>query len=287
MQINLYSIEAGRFKMDGGAMFGVVPKVLWEKMYPADSQNLVTLTMRSLLIEDIKNKRLILIDTGLGENPEEKILKYYYPDKEISLTKSLKKAGFEKKDITDVILTHLHFDHCGGAVEKNKDEEYQPAFPNAQYWLSTAQWDEGKNPNAREKASYMQNHFVPLKEAGVLNFIEGNYKLSENIELRLYHGHTPGQIIPFIQMNNQETLVYCADLIPVMSHIPLPYICAFDIEPLKTVKEKEDFLKEALINDYTLFFEHDIYNECCSLEKTEKGIRPAKKFVLDDFFMSR
>jgi glyoxylase-like metal-dependent hydrolase (beta-lactamase superfamily II) len=278
--MEIYKIETGNLMIDGGAMFGVVPKSLWEEKYPANEKNLCNLSMRSLLI--VTEGRKILIDTGVGNKQDEKFFGYYYLNGDHSLKGSLKQTGNTPDDITDVILTHLHFDHCGGAVEYNENNELKPAFKNARYWISGQQWEWANNPNQREKASFLKENFIPIKESGQLEIIDSDFELVPGIELRLYDGHTEGQIIPFIKFNN-KTIVYVADLIPTSAHIPLSWICAFDIKPLVSMEEKKEFLEKALENGYTLFFEHDINVECCSLKMTEKGIRIGNTYKLKDF----
>ncbi len=278
--MELYKIETGNFMVDGGAMFGVVPKSLWEKQYPANEKNLCNFSMRALLI--VGEDRKILIDTGVGNKQDETFFGYYYLNGSDSLRDSLKKTGNTANDITDVVLTHLHFDHCGGAVEYNKAGKLTPAFKNARYWISRQQWEWAVNPNHREKASFLKENFIPIKENGQLEIIDSDFELIPGLELRLFSGHTNGQIIPFIKYND-KTIVYVADLIPTSAHIPLSWICAFDTKPLIAMDEKEEFLEKALSNDYTLFFEHDINVECCSLKMTEKGIRVGETYKLKDF----
>ena len=278
--MELFKIETGNFMIDGGAMFGVVPKSLWEKQYPANEKNLCNFSMRSLLI--VAEGRKILIDTGLGNKQDEKFFGYYYLNGSHSLIGSLKQTGNTPDDITDVVLTHLHFDHCGGAVEYNDDNELKPTFTNAKYWISRRQWEWAVNPNQREKASFLQENFIPIKSNGKLEIVDNDFELVPGVELRLYNGHTDGQIIPFIKYNN-KTIVYVADLIPTSAHIPLSWICGFDIKPLVSMNEKKEFLEQALTNNYTLFFEHDINVECCGLKMTEKGIRVGEIYKLKDF----
>ncbi len=275
--MEIYKIETGNFMIDGGAMFGVVPKSLWEKQYPANEKNLCNFSMRALLI--VGEDRKILIDTGVGNKQDETFFGYYYLNGSDSLKGSLKKTGNTADDITDVVLTHLHFDHCGGAVEYNEAGELTPAFKNARYWVSRQQWEWAVNPNHREKASFLKENFIPIKENGQLEIIDSNFELIPGLELRLFDGHTNGQIIPFIKYNN-KTIVYVADLIPTSAHIPLSWICAFDTKPLTAMDEKNEFLEMALSNEYILFFEHDINVECCSLKMTEKGIRAGKTYKL-------
>lgn len=277
----LHKIETGNFMLDGGAMFGTVPKVLWNKVYPANENNLCNLSMRCLLIETENNK--ILIDSGIGEKQDDKFFGYYYLNGNDSLENSLAQKGFKKDDITDVILTHLHFDHVGGAiVQENGARKLLPAFKNATYYTSASQWEWAMKPNRRERASYLQENILPLKENGVLKFIESEGELFPEIDIRIFNGHTQGLVIPIINFKGKK-LVYMADLIPTSAHIPASWICGYDTQPLVSMKEREMFLDEALTNNYTLFFEHDIAVECCTLKSTEKGIRAGKVFTLDDF----
>lgn len=266
--------------IDGGAMFGVVPKSLWNNQYPADENNLCNLSMRCLLITDGDSK--ILIDTGIGNKQDSKFFGYYYLNGSHTLKNSLKRNNIAADDITDVVLTHLHFDHCGGAVEYNSNKKLKPTFPIARYWISKQQWNLANNPNPREKSSFLTENFLPLEETGQIKLIENDLELITGVELRLFDGHTDGQIIPYIKYNN-KTIVYTADLIPTSAHIPISWICAFDTRPLIILEEKKAFLDEAYENGYTLFFEHDINVECCNLQMTEKGIRVGKSFSLHNF----
>lgn len=279
MQIK--KIETGNFKLDGGAMFGVVPKVLWEKAYPADDNNMCNLSMRCLYVED--DDRKILIDTGLGDKQDEKFLSYYYLNGSDSLNNSLESEGISYESISDVILTHLHFDHVGGAVTKDPEtNSYKPSFPNATYWVSKAQWDWYKNPNSREKASYLNENIQPLEAAGKIKFIEEEGVFTSNIQVRIFNGHTAGLVVPIINYKGTK-LVYAADLFPTLAHLPISWVCAYDTRPLVSFKEREIFLKEALENNYTFFFEHDLYHECCTLQETKKGIRADRCLSLVDF----
>ncbi len=279
--MKLYPIETGNLKLDGGAMFGVVPKVLWNKVYPADENNLCNWSMRCLLVVD--GDRKILIDNGIGNKQDEKWLKHYYLNGEATLESSLAKAGYKPEDITDAILTHMHFDHCGGSVKWNDDKTgYEPAFPNAAYWTSRQQFDWATNPNRRETASFLKENILPIQESGQLNLIEEEGEHIPNIDFRLYHGHTEGQVIPHIRING-KTVVFMADLMPSSAHIPMPWIMAYDTRPLQTLKDKERFYKEALENDYILFFEHDLYNEAATLHNTEKGVRVKETGKLEKF----
>ena len=279
--MKLYPIETGNLKIDGGAMFGIIPKTLWEKVYPCDEKNLCNWSMRCLLVVD--GDRKILIDNGIGEKQDEKFLRHYYLNGENTLEKSLAKYGFSTDDITDMILTHLHFDHCGGSIKYNKDKTaYEPAFKNATYWISKKQFIWAIQPNRRESASFLKENILPIEESGHLKLIEKDCKILPNISVKLFDGHTEGQVIPHINYNGR-TIVFIADLLPSTAHIPMPWIMAYDTQPLITLKDKERFYKEALKNDYTLFFEHDLYNECCTLHKTEKGVRVKETFTLEDF----
>lgn len=276
--MQLYTIDTELFKLDGGAMFGVVPKVLWNKVNPADENNLCTWAMRLLLIAD--GDRRILIDTGIGNKQDEKFFSHYYLHGENTLEKSLKKHGFQPDDITDVFLTHLHFDHCGGAIVR-EDGQLIPAFKNATYWSNKDHWQWATEPNAREKASFLKENILPIQESGRLKFVEvkDGVKFTDNISIRFANGHTRAMMLPQIQWKG-KTLVYVADLLPGTFHIPLPWVMAYDMFPMTTLEEKEAFLKEALENNYILYFEHDPYTECCTLKQTEKGIRLDKTFTL-------
>ncbi|MDQ7949349.1 MAG: MBL fold metallo-hydrolase [Pedobacter sp.] len=278
--MKLYTIETGFFKLDGGAMFGVVPKSIWQKSNPADSNNLCTWAMRCLLIED--GSRLILVDTGIGNKQDEKFLGHYYLHGDDTLDKSLAKYSFSRADITDVFLTHLHFDHCGGAIERY-GEQLRPAFPNAVYWSNQQHWDWAIQPNAREKASFLKENIVPIQESGQLHFIpaQNGVAFHEGITVRYAYGHTDAMMLPQLQYKDQ-TIVYMADLLPSVGHLPLPYVMAYDMFPLQTLKEKAEFLEEAVNNNYILYLEHDPINECCTLQQTEKGIRVKDTFRLDE-----
>jgi glyoxylase-like metal-dependent hydrolase (beta-lactamase superfamily II) len=277
--MKLHAIETGLFKLDGGAMFGVVPKSIWNKTNPADGNNLCTWAMRCLLIED--GDRLILVDNGIGNKQDEKFLKHYYLHGDDTLDKSLKAKGFNKDDITDVFLTHLHFDHCGGSIIR-EGEKLRPAFKNAFYWSNEKHWDWAVNPNDREKASFLKDNILPIQESGQLRFIEDKegVEFHEGIKVRFAYGHTDAMMLPQIQYKG-KTLVYMADLLPSVGHIPLPYVMAYDMFPIKTLTEKKAFLQEAADNNYILILEHDSQNECCTLKETEKGIRLEETFTLN------
>jgi glyoxylase-like metal-dependent hydrolase (beta-lactamase superfamily II) len=279
--MEIYAIETGNLKLDGGAMFGVVPKVMWQKLYPADENNLCNWAMRCMLIVD--DDRKILIDTGIGNKQDEKFLKHYYLNGDDTLEKSLQKHGYSTDDITDVILTHLHFDHVGGAVKYNEKDELVPAFANAIYHTSKQQWEWATNPNRRERASFLKENILPLQEQGVLNLFEKEHELFPNVFVKLFDGHTDGQVIPVVNVNGQK-FAYTADLFPSVAHLPLPYIMSYDTRPLVTLEDRKRFFKDAMEHHYILFFEHDLYNECCTLQETEKGIRAKETFSLNEFF---
>ena len=274
-------IETGNLKLDGGAMFGVVPKVMWQKVYPADENNLANWAMRCLLIED--GDRKILIDNGIGDKQDEKFLSHYYLNGDDTLEKSLAKAGVKPEDITDMILTHMHFDHCGGSVKWNHDKTgFELAFPNATYWTSKKQYQWATHPNRREKASFLKENILPIEESGQLKLIEDEGEYIPGIDFKLYDGHTNGQVIPHIHYQD-KTVVFMADLMPSTAHIPMPWIMAYDTRPLQTLKDRERFYAEALAGNYILFFEHDLYHEACTLHDTPKGARVEKAGKLADF----
>ncbi|MFM1794129.1 MAG: hypothetical protein RL642_514 [Bacteroidota bacterium] len=279
--MQVYSVDTGYFKLDGGAMYGVVPKVIWNKLTPSDENNLCTWAMRCMLVVD--GERKILIDTGMGNKQSEKFFSHYQPHGEGELLNSLQQLGFSANDITDVILTHLHFDHCGGAVIL-VDQQLRPTFPNATYWSTAKHWDWAINPNSREKASFLKENFIPLQENGQLKFIEENEtgltKFNDKIDILFAHGHTQSMMLPIIQYKN-KTICYMADLIPSSAHVPLPYVMGYDMFPMTTLIEKEKFLKKACEEGYILFFEHDAINECCTVEATEKGYKKKETMKLD------
>jgi glyoxylase-like metal-dependent hydrolase (beta-lactamase superfamily II) len=291
--MQLHTIHTGFFKLDGGAMFGVVPKSIWNKLNPADANNLCTWSLRCLLVES--DKRLILVDTGLGNKQDTKFFSHYDLHGIVSLDDRLNRSGFSKDDITDVFLTHLHFDHCGGAIIRNQDQLI-PAFPNAKYWSNASHWDWATNPNDREKASFLKENIQPIKDSSLLNMVpcddsaatikEPGERLpligfSEGFQIRLVHGHTRAMMLPQIEYKGR-TIVFMADLLPSASHLPLPYLMAYDMFPLISLKEKKVFLEEALAGDFVLYFEHDPMYECCTIQKTEKGIRVKEFFTLKD-----
>ena len=278
--MNLYTIDTGFFKLDGGAMFGVVPKSIWNKINPADENNLCTWALRCLLVED--GNRLILIDTGIGNKQDERFFSHYYLHGDATLDSSLAKHGFNKDDITDVFLTHLHFDHVGGAVIRN-DESLVPAFKNATYWSNPKHWEWAVNPNEREKASFLKENILPIQESGQLKFVGTGDQVhfTKDFDIRFVSGHTESMMLPLISYKGRK-LLYMADLLPSVGHLPIPYVMAYDMFPLTTLNEKKIFLKEALENEYILYFEHDPVNECCTLQQTEKGIRMKETFRLDE-----
>jgi len=288
--MKLYSVNTGYFKLDGGAMFGVVPKSMWNKINPADENNLCSWAMRCLLIED--GNRLILIDNGIGDKQDAKFFGHYYLHGDDTLDKSLAKHGFHRDDVTDVLLTHLHFDHCGGSIKK-EGEKLVTAFKNATYWSNEEHWDWATKPNDREKASFLKENILPIKESGQLRVIDKpdvkwdltkpltEQSFSETISVRFVQGHTNAMMLPQIKYKD-KTLVYMADLLPSAGHIPMPYVMAYDMFPLTTLNEKKSFLNEAVANNYISFFEHDARIECCDLQQTEKGIRAGTTFPLSE-----
>ncbi len=279
--MKIHVIETGLFKLDGGAMFGVVPKSLWQKTNPADDNNMCTWALRCLLIED--GKRLMLVDTGIGDKQSEKFFSHYHLQGNDTLIGSIRKVGFHEDDITDVMLTHLHFDHCGGAVAWNTQKDgYRPVFKNAIYWSNEAHWQWATEPNAREKASFLAENIVPIQESGQLKFVERTGSFSTevfpNIDLLFVDGHTDSMMIPHIKYQG-KTIVFMADLLPSVGHIPLPYVMGYDTRPLITLAEKGTFLDTAATENFVLFLEHDSVNECCTLQHTEKGVRLAETFA--------
>ena len=279
--MKFYTINTGFFKLDGGAMFGVVPKSIWQKTNPADSNNLCSWAMRCLLVED--GNRLMLIDNGIGNKQDEKFLSHYHLHGDDNLTSSLNALGFSEADITDMFLSHLHFDHCGGGVKK-VGEKLQMTFPNATYWSNEDHWEWATKPNAREKASFLKENILPMKESGQLKFIlekEGHSSPFDFMEIFYASGHTDKMMIPKIKYK-QHTVCFMADLLPSTGHIPLPYVMGYDTRPLITLQEKEAFLNEAADRQYVLFLEHDAVNECCTVKRTEKGVRLDRAFPLKE-----
>ncbi|WP_396176456.1 MBL fold metallo-hydrolase [Flavobacterium sp.] len=285
--MKIYPIEAGNFKLDGGAMFGVVPKTIWNKTNPADENNLIDIAARCMLIED--GNRLILIDTGMGNKQSEKFFGYYSLWGNHSLDKSLVKHGFHRDDVTDVFMTHLHFDHCGGSVNWNKNKTgYEVAFKNAYYWTNENHWEWATKPNAREKASFLSENILPMQESGQLNFIkrpDSDFGICDlGFDIFYVDGHTEKMMIPHIKYQD-KTIVFCADLLPTAGHLPLPYVMGYDTRPLLTLPEKAKFLTAAAENNYYLWLEHDAYNQIITVEKTEKGIRLKDVFKTKDILM--
>jgi glyoxylase-like metal-dependent hydrolase (beta-lactamase superfamily II) len=288
--MKLYTINTGYFKLDGGAMFGVVPKSIWNNLNPADENNMCSWALRCLLIED--EGRLILVDNGMGNKQDAKFFSHYYLHGDDTLDRSLAKYGFTKDDITDVFLTHLHFDHCGGSIVREGDK-LVPAFKNATYWSNERHWDWATKPNDREKASFLKENILPILESGKLKFLSLSSVAGENVQLTTYNseiiknlsfysvsGHTNAMMLPKISYKG-KTIVFMADLLPSAAHIPLPYVMAYDMFPLTTLNEKKLFLTEAQQSDFILFFEHDPLIECCNL-KTDKGVRVNETFKLSD-----
>ncbi len=291
--MKLYSVNAGYFKLDGGAMFGVVPKSIWSKTNPADEKNLCKLAMRSLLIEDDAGK-LILIDTGMGDKQDAKFFSHYLvPEEDDTLEGSLAILGFTREDITDVVFTHLHFDHCGGAIIR-VDGALVSAFPNATFWSNQEHWDWAVNPNPRESPSYLKENILPIQASGHLKFVDvattainndllaaAPSSITENLSFRFANGHTRAMMLPQIKYKDR-TIVFAADLLPTVGHIPLIYVMSYDMFPLVTLEERMSFFKEAADNNYVLFLQHDAVNECCTLQHTEKGIRLKDIFKIGD-----
>ena len=285
--MQLYPIESGNFKLDGGAMFGVVPKSLWQRTNPADANNMIDIAARCLLIED--GNRLILIDTGMGNKQNDKFFGYYYLWGNDSIDNSLKKYGFHRDDITDVFMTHLHFDHCGGSIQWNKDRTgYEPAFKNAHYWSNSEHWHWATKPNNREKASFLKENILPLEESGQLKFTllpENRMVKNSDLGFDIFFadGHTDKQMIPLIKYQD-KTIAFVADLLPTAGHLPLPFVMGYDTRPLLTLDEKELFLNTAADKNYYLFLEHDAQNELITVKHTDKGVRLDKTYNSKDIF---
>lgn len=280
--MKLYSIHISDFKIDGGAMFGVVPKILWSKQYPANDENLCNWALRSILVDT--GKQIILVDNGYGDKQGEKYFNHVHLHGGLGIDGALAKHGYTRHDITDMVLTHLHADHCGGGVRYNLERNgFELTFPNAAYWVSRQQWESAMNPNIRESDAFLSENILPMMESGQLQFIEKNGMLYPGFELRIFNGHTIGQLIPFIH-HSGKTVVFMGDLIPSTVHIPLAWNMSYDVQPLVTLKEKEAFLKEALKEDFILFFEHDVNHECCTVKETHRGIRVKNTFMLEEYF---
>lgn len=269
--MKVYSIDTGRFKLDGGAMFGVVPKRMWNKLHPSDEENMITLQARCLLVDE--GKRRILIDTGMGSKQDAKFRGHFYPHDTVGFDESLAEHGFSREDITDVLITHFHFDHVGGALEFDSAGNIIPTFPNATYWSNQLHYNWAYTPNSREAASFLKENFVPLKEQGVLRFIdvEQGVLFSESIRLDFVFGHTEAMMIPYISLPSGKTLVYVADLLPFHHHIPMPYVMSYDVRPLETMKEKGTLFEKTTDGQHVLFFEHDPFLACGTVVKNEAG----------------
>lgn len=276
--MKLYTIDTGFFKLDGGAMFGVVPKSIWQRTNPADERNLCTWATRLLLIED--GKRLTLVDTGLGDKQDDKFFGHYFRHGDATLDNSLAQHGFHRDDITDVILTHLHFDHCGGAVIR-EGERLLPAFKNAKFWSNEKHWNWALHPNPREKASFLKENILPIEESGQLAFLKEGDHFSPNVAMRYAYGHTESMMLPQISYKG-KTILYMADLLPSVGHIPLPYVMSYDVRPLTTMEERQSYWQEIVDKEYILFLEHDPVHACCTLKQTDKGIRVAETFALEN-----
>lgn len=284
--MKIHPLNTGNFKLDGGAMFGVVPKTLWQKTNPADDNNMCNWAMRSMLIED--GNRLMIIDTGIGDKQNEKFFSHYYMNGTDSLKQNLKKLGYSTDDITDVFLTHLHFDHCGGAIQWNKDHTaFEPVFKNAIYWSNDQHWKWATEPNPREKASFLSENILPIQESGQLKFIERKDTVTRNVfnqmDVLFVDGHTDSMMIPHVKYQG-KTIAFMADLLPSVGHIPLAYVMGYDTRPLITMTEKEQFLQRAVDEEFVLFLEHDSVNECCTLQMTEKGVRLKDTFKFEELF---
>lgn len=275
LTMKLSVINTGFFKLDGGAMFGVVPQQMWKKLNPPDENNMCTWSMRCLLVET--GNRKILIDTGMGNKQGEKFRQHFEPHGEDSLVGSVRNLGLSPEEITDVFITHMHFDHVGGAVKRDHKDKFVPTFPDATYWSNQAHYDWAYTPNARERASFLHENFVPLKEANRLKMIdiEEGVEFLPDFNIRFAYGHTEAMMLPQIKVNN-KTVIFCADLFPSIGHIRLPYIKSYDLRPLDTLKEKGILHEEAIENDYILYFGHDPIHQCATLKRDERG-----RIVLD------
>lgn len=279
--MKILPIETGNFKLDGGAMFGVVPKKIWQRTNPADENNLCPWSMRSMLID--YGDRKVLIDSGIGDKQSEKFFSHYHLHGDDTLLGSLQKYGYHPDDITDVFLTHLHFDHCGGGIKYDEKGNLVTVFKNATYWSNEAHWNLALKPNDREKASFLRENLLPMQESGQLDFVKNEGIFLPGFDVLFAHGHTEAQMIPHLQYQG-KTIVFAADLLPSVGHIPLPYVMGYDTRPLLTLREKKVFLDEAASKNYVLFLEHDYYQSCCTVEQTEKGVRLQKAFNFEDKF---
>jgi glyoxylase-like metal-dependent hydrolase (beta-lactamase superfamily II) len=281
--MNLSILETGNFMLDGGAIFGVVPKSLWSKQYPADENNLCNMSLRCLLIETENEK--ILVDTGIGDKQDSRFFSHYFLNGSSSLDNSLQKAGIQAKDLTKVLHTHLHFDHCGGSVRNSSTNNPELRFPMAQYLVSKQQWEWNLNPNGRERASFLKENILPLKESGKLEIIPKEGTLIPGLEIRFFNGHTAGLMIPIIHYNAHR-LVFVGDFLPFMAHIPLSWVCGYDTRPLISMEEKAQFLNEAVENNYIFLFQHDLYHQACTIERTEKGVRVKDEYRFSELGIS-
>jgi len=280
--MQIHKIETGNLKLDGGAMFGIIPKVLWQRSYPADENNLCNWAMRCLLVLD--GDRKILIDNGVGDKQSQRFFKNYYLNGDDTLEKSLAKHGLSPDDITDMVLTHLHFDHCGGSIKYNNDKsQLIPTFKNATYWTGKKHWEWSLLPGTIETASFLKENILPIQESGQLKFVEEEGEIFPNFSVRFYDGHTEGQMIPFIKYKG-KTVVFIADMLPSATHVPLAWIMSYDTSPKITMEEKRQFLTEAAEKEWIFFLEHDIFHECCTVQMTEKGVRVKETFTLEEYF---
>lgn len=284
--MKLHPIQSGHFKLDGGAMFGVVPKALWTRTNPADSNNMIDIAARCLLIED--GNRLTLIDTGMGNKQSEKFYGHYHMYGDDNIDKSLKTAGFSRDDITDVFMTHLHFDHVGGAIAYDANRILQPAFKNAHFWSNKNHWEWATKPNRREKASFLTENILPMQDCGQLKFTDvPEQDILKNsalgFDIFFANGHTEKQMIPMINYKG-KTICFMADLLPTVGHLPLPFVMGYDTRPLLTLDEKERFLNMAADNNFYLFLEHDAHNEIITVQHTEKGVRLKDTFTCNEIF---
>lgn len=281
--MHVHTLDTGLFKLDGGAMFGVVPKSMWQKLNPPDANNMCTWAMRCLLIED--GGRLVLVDNGIGDKQDEKFRGHFYLHGDDTLENSLRKLGFTSSDITDVFLTHLHFDHCGGSVVRTAADKLELAFPNATYWSNQSHWDWAVTPNPREKASFLKENILPIQESGHLQFVSSAVGMPEMLpmfrDIIFADGHTEKMMVPLVEYKGR-TLAFMADLLPSAAHIPLPYVMAYDMRPLQTLTEKEQVLRRAADENWVLVLEHDAAHECCTVQHTEKGVRLAETFRLSE-----
>lgn len=286
--MQIYTVEAGNFKLDGGAMFGVVPKSIWQKTNPADANNMIDIASRCMLIEE--GNRLILVDTGMGHKQSDKFYSHFCPWGDFSLRKSIHKLGFGLSDITDVFLTHLHFDHVGGATFRDKNNSIETLFPRATYWSNRKHWEWATSPNDREKAAFLSENLQPLHQSGQLDYVsipQENYSKSPELPFKInfVDGHTEKQMLPMVQFQG-KTIVFMADLLPTAGHIPLPYVMGYDTRPLQTLVEKKVLLEAAATHNWYLFMEHDAHNEIITVKHTERGVRLNKTYTFDQLFNS-